>query len=76
MCGIVAYTGSRGAQQILVEGLKKLEYRGYDSAGVCIQDKKHLSLLRTKGKLVELETALQAGPLAGNVGIGHTRWAT
>ncbi|MDB5048004.1 MAG: glmS [Fibrobacteres bacterium] len=76
MCGIVAYTGSRNAQQILVEGLRKLEYRGYDSAGVCIQGDKGLNLVRTKGKLVELENALQIGPLTGKVGIGHTRWAT
>ncbi|MDB5105018.1 MAG: glmS [Fibrobacteres bacterium] len=76
MCGIVAYSGSRNAQQILVEGLRKLEYRGYDSAGVCIQEKDHLNLVRAKGKLVELETLLQTEPAAGKVGIGHTRWAT
>ncbi|HKP94847.1 MAG TPA: glutamine--fructose-6-phosphate transaminase (isomerizing) [Fibrobacteria bacterium] len=76
MCGIVAYSGSRNAQQILVEGLKKLEYRGYDSAGVCIQDHDQLSLVRAKGKLAELENALQGGPVTGKVGIGHTRWAT
>ena len=76
MCGIVAYTGKRSAQQILVEGLKKLEYRGYDSAGVCIQGEQKLDLVRAKGKLVELENALKSGPLAGKVGIGHTRWAT
>jgi len=76
MCGIVAYSGSRNAQQILVEGLRKLEYRGYDSAGVCIQGNKGLSLVRAKGKLAELEAVLQSGPLTGNTGIGHTRWAT
>jgi glutamine---fructose-6-phosphate transaminase (isomerizing) len=76
MCGIVAYSGSRNAQQILVEGLRKLEYRGYDSAGVCIQEKKHLNLVRAKGKLQELDNLLQAAPVAGKVGIGHTRWAT
>jgi glutamine---fructose-6-phosphate transaminase (isomerizing) len=76
MCGIVAYTGSRNAQQILVEGLRKLEYRGYDSAGVCIQEKNQLNLVRAKGKLQELDNLLQSAPVTGRVGIGHTRWAT
>ncbi len=76
MCGIVAYTGSRTAQQILVEGLRKLEYRGYDSAGVCIQEDQHLNLVRAKGKLQELDNLLQTAPVKGHVGIGHTRWAT
>jgi glutamine---fructose-6-phosphate transaminase (isomerizing) len=76
MCGIVAYTGSRNAQQILVEGLRKLEYRGYDSAGVCIQENNHLNLVRAKGKLQELDNLLQSAPVTGKVGIGHTRWAT
>jgi glucosamine--fructose-6-phosphate aminotransferase (isomerizing) len=76
MCGIVAYSGSRNAQQILVEGLRKLEYRGYDSAGVCIQEDKRLNLVRAKGKLQELDNLLKATPAPGHVGIGHTRWAT
>ncbi len=76
MCGIVAYTGKRNAQQILVEGLRKLEYRGYDSSGVCIQVGEKLNLVRAKGKLVELDNALKTAPVTGNVGIGHTRWAT
>jgi glutamine---fructose-6-phosphate transaminase (isomerizing) len=76
MCGIVAYSGSRNAQQILVEGLRKLEYRGYDSAGVCIQENNHLNLVRAKGKLMELDNLLQSAPVTGKVGIGHTRWAT
>ena len=76
MCGIVAYSGSRNAQQILVEGLRKLEYRGYDSAGVCIQDHDQLTLVRAKGKLAELENVLNGKPVTGKVGIGHTRWAT
>jgi glutamine---fructose-6-phosphate transaminase (isomerizing) len=76
MCGIVAYSGSRNAQQILVEGLRKLEYRGYDSAGVCIQGDKQLNLVRAKGKLMELDNLLQTAPVTGKVGIGHTRWAT
>ncbi len=76
MCGIVAYTGVRSAQQVLVNGLKRLEYRGYDSSGICIQDDTHLHLVRAKGKLAELEIALRATPIPGSVGIGHTRWAT
>ncbi len=76
MCGIIAYTGSRQAAQILLDGLHKLEYRGYDSAGLCVQTDHHLDLVRAKGKLSELETALHSHPLRGTAGIGHTRWAT
>src|SRR5687767_9876089 len=76
MCGIVAYTGGRAAEQILINGLKRLEYRGYDSSGICVQENKRLKLVRAKGKLAELERAVQELPLPGNVGIGHTRWAT
>ena len=76
MCGIVAYSGSRPAQQILVNGLKRLEYRGYDSAGLCVQSDSRLQLVRAKGKLAELESAVMLKPLTGSVGIGHTRWAT
>src|SRR5665213_2185191 len=76
MCGIVAYTGKRQAVDILIEGLRKLEYRGYDSAGACVQHNGHLDLLRAQGKLSELEAALVDHPLIGTVGIGHTRWAT
>ncbi len=76
MCGIVAYTGKRQASDILIEGLRKLEYRGYDSAGACVQVGDHLDLVRTQGKLSELEAALKEHPLSGHAGIGHTRWAT
>ncbi len=75
MCGIVAYTGNRPAINILIEGLRKLEYRGYDSAGVCLQNGK-LEVVRAKGRLSELEAALQEHPKAGTAGIAHTRWAT
>jgi glucosamine--fructose-6-phosphate aminotransferase (isomerizing) len=76
MCGIVAYTGKRSAQTILINGLKRLEYRGYDSAGICVQNDSRLKMVRAKGKLAELEHAVQDIPLPGQVGIGHTRWAT
>jgi glucosamine--fructose-6-phosphate aminotransferase (isomerizing) len=76
MCGIVAYTGGRQAVGILIEGLRKLEYRGYDSAGVCLQDGGRLNVVRAKGRLSELETALTFHSSTGTTGIGHTRWAT
>ena len=77
MCGIVGYVGSRQAPQVIVNGLKKLEYRGYDSAGVAVLEQNgHISLRRDVGKLVNLETLLHESPLKGNIGIGHTRWAT
>ena len=75
MCGIVAYSGSRQAQKILIEGLKRLEYRGYDSSGICIQNGKGLKVVRAKGKLAVLEGSVPE-PIDGSVGIGHTRWAT
>ena len=76
MCGIVGYVGPRAAAPLLLDGLKKLEYRGYDSAGVVIHDGTRLHLLRTLGKLENLDRALREQPLAGTVGLGHTRWAT
>ncbi|GIP41409.1 glutamine--fructose-6-phosphate aminotransferase [isomerizing] [Paenibacillus sp. J31TS4] len=76
MCGIVGYIGSSKAQDILVEGLKKLEYRGYDSAGVAVYNGGRLEVVKAKGRLAELEGKLEAAPLSGTIGIGHTRWAT
>jgi glucosamine--fructose-6-phosphate aminotransferase (isomerizing) len=77
MCGIVGYAGHRDAIPILIGGLKRLEYRGYDSAGVAaIAAEGKIDVRRAVGKLANLETLLEAKPLAGNVGIGHTRWAT
>jgi len=77
MCGIVGYIGDKQAQQILVTGLKRLEYRGYDSAGiVTLNDKGVATLLREKGKVVELEKRMAGHSTVDRVGIGHTRWAT
>lgn len=76
MCGIVGYIGNRNSQQILLEGLKKLEYRGYDSAGVAVYTPNGLQIKKSKGRLANLESKLSEQPLTGNVGIGHTRWAT
>src|ERR1700691_5319520 len=76
MCGIVGYVGSKGAAPIIVDGLRKLEYRGYDSAGIAIHDGKSIEIVRTLGKLVKLSEALEKRTLVGSTGIGHTRWAT
>lgn len=76
MCGIVGYIGYRNSQDVLIEGLKKLEYRGYDSAGVAIYTDKGLRIRKSKGRLAELESNLDQTPLVGSIGIGHTRWAT
>jgi len=76
MCGIVGYVGPREAQPLLLGGLRRLEYRGYDSAGVAIQHDGTLSVTRAEGKLDNLANALQRNALAGTTGIGHTRWAT
>jgi glutamine---fructose-6-phosphate transaminase (isomerizing) len=77
MCGIVGYVGSRRAVPIILEGLKKLEYRGYDSAGIAVYcDDESLGIRRASGKLRNLEDVLQLDPVDGRYGIGHTRWAT
>lgn len=76
MCGIVGYIGNRDSQEILIEGLKKLEYRGYDSAGIAVFTDKGLEIKKSKGRLAVLEDKLKGDPLEGSVGIGHTRWAT
>ncbi|KHD34848.1 glutamine--fructose-6-phosphate aminotransferase [Clostridium acetobutylicum] len=76
MCGIVGYSGKKEASSILVEGLSKLEYRGYDSAGVAILNDGKINVSKCKGRLVNLENKLEENPIAGNIGIGHTRWAT
>ncbi|GMK42845.1 glutamine--fructose-6-phosphate aminotransferase [Paenibacillus sp. CCS19] len=76
MCGIVGYIGNRDSQEILIEGLKKLEYRGYDSAGIAVFTSNGLEIRKSKGRLAVLEGQLKDEPLAGSVGIGHTRWAT
>jgi len=76
MCGIVGYTGCHEAGPVIMSGLKMLEYRGYDSAGICIMDLGAVEIRRSSGKLVNLERLLNEQPLHGNIGIGHTRWAT
>jgi glutamine---fructose-6-phosphate transaminase (isomerizing) len=77
MCGIVGYIGTREAVPLIVDGLRRLEYRGYDSAGVAVlSDQNCLEIRRASGKLRNLEDAIKAKPLAGSYGIGHTRWAT
>src|SRR5262245_41251752 len=76
MCGIVGYVGNRDAVALIVEGLRRLEYRGYDSAGVAVVDGGALSRRRSAGKLRNLEESLRAEPLQGAWGVGHTRWAT
>ena len=76
MCGIIGYVGEREAVPILINGLKKLEYRGYDSAGICIKKDAQLKILKTKGRIFELEEKQKIEKLSGNIGIAHTRWAT
>ncbi len=77
MCGIVGYIGSRQAVSIIMEGLKRLEYRGYDSAGIAVYDESETIVVRrASGKLRNLEEVLRQSPIEGNFGIGHTRWAT
>ncbi|SPD74884.1 Glutamine--fructose-6-phosphate aminotransferase (isomerizing) [uncultured Desulfobacterium sp.] len=76
MCGIVSYIGSREARSILLEGLKQLEYRGYDSAGLAIRQGNHIELYRAVGKIVELEKKIAGKEVKGTIGIAHTRWAT
>ena len=76
MCGIIGYVGERQASPILLEGLKRLEYRGYDSAGIAVLSEDHIEVRRDAGKLANLETLVATMPITGNVGIGHTRWAT
>ena len=77
MCGIVGYIGDNSASPILLDGLKKLEYRGYDSAGIAVYGESGVKICKTKGRIADLEGKLEnEGKLEGCVGIGHTRWAT
>src|SRR4030042_843066 len=76
MCGIIGYIGKREAPEILMEGLKRLEYRGYDSAGLALLHQGRLEIRRCPGKLAVLEALLKESPVRGQAGIGHTRWAT
>jgi glucosamine--fructose-6-phosphate aminotransferase (isomerizing) len=76
MCGIVGYIGHRDVTSVLMNGLKKLEYRGYDSAGVAVLGEGRIDVIKTKGRLSALEQKLGDSPISGFMGIGHTRWAT
>src|SRR6185295_20364115 len=76
MCGIVGYVGERNAVEVILDGLKRLEYRGYDSAGLAVLDGAHLAIRRSLGKIGHLEARLGREPAAGSTGLGHTRWAT
>ncbi|WP_373483130.1 glutamine--fructose-6-phosphate transaminase (isomerizing) [Acetobacterium sp.] len=76
MCGIVGYIGDKQAQDVLISGLSRLEYRGYDSAGIATLENEVIRVEKKKGRLINLEDVLEKTPLSGKVGIGHTRWAT
>lgn len=76
MCGIVSYKGKLDARDVIVDGLEKLEYRGYDSAGIAVIEDGKISCVKRAGKLKNLEEALKENPIDGNIGIGHIRWAT
>ncbi|MEE1544233.1 MAG: glutamine--fructose-6-phosphate aminotransferase, partial [Alphaproteobacteria bacterium] len=76
MCGIIGYLGNKTLTQVLLTGLHRLEYRGYDSSGVCAVDGGALSLRKSTGRISELEKQLEGDPVEGTVGIAHTRWAT
>jgi glucosamine--fructose-6-phosphate aminotransferase (isomerizing) len=76
MCGIVGYVGPKALMPVLMGGLRRLEYRGYDSAGVAVVSHGHLEIRRSAGKLSRLDDVLARDPIDGQFGIGHTRWAT
>ncbi|MGP0000479.1 MAG: glutamine--fructose-6-phosphate aminotransferase, partial [Acetobacteraceae bacterium] len=76
MCGIVGIIGSRQAAPMILDSLRRLEYRGYDSAGIATLVDGHIERRRAEGKLGKLAAALEHAPLGGTTGIGHTRWAT
>ena len=76
MCGIVGYVGSGNATNFLIDGLRRLEYRGYDSAGIAVYENGKINIEKKQGRLVNLENELKKHPLQGHIGIGHTRWAT
>ena len=76
MCGIVGYTGTAPVRDILLEGLRKLEYRGYDSAGIAVETNDKISIVRRVGKVEELAKAVEDWDVTSTCGIGHTRWAT
>ena len=75
MCGIVGYTGPRQAYPVILKGLKRLEYRGYDSAGIALLNH-GMKVYKKKGRVADLEESLVGEDMTGHIGIGHTRWAT
>jgi glucosamine--fructose-6-phosphate aminotransferase (isomerizing) len=76
MCGIIGYIGPKEVVPVLIDGLRRLEYRGYDSAGVAVVRDGHVDLRRSAGKLSNLEDVIESSPILGDYGVGHTRWAT
>src|ERR1700720_2024019 len=76
MCGIVGYVGPRSVQDVVIGGLRKLEYRGYDSAGIASLENGKVTVMKSVGRLANLEDKLATESLQGHLGIGHTRWAT
>ena len=76
MCGIIGYIGSKPVVPVLLDGLRRMEYRGYDSAGVALVSPEGISLRRSAGKLANLENVIRIDPVDGVYGVGHTRWAT
>ncbi len=76
MCGIIGYIGKKNAVPILIQGLERLEYRGYDSVGICVKINHHLEVLKRKGKVSQFKKIPELKNLPGNIGIAHTRWAT
>src|SRR5262247_2969583 len=74
MCGIIGYIGSKPVVPVLLDGLRRMEYRGYDSAGVAVVSPEGIALRRSAGKLANLETSIQNEPVDGLYGVGHTRW--
>ena len=76
MCGIVGYVGKRKAKDILINGLLRLEYRGYDSAGIAVIEENGINVIKKQGRVKELLNIKETEDLKGTIGIGHTRWAT
>ncbi len=76
MCGIVGYVGPREALDVLVPGLERLEYRGYDSAGVALKQGETFAVVKEAGRIADLEAAIERAGVRGSIGVGHTRWAT
>ena len=76
MCGIVGYIGKKNAAEVIIKGLKRLEYRGYDSAGIATLESNNFEVTKTAGKVIELQNSIKKNTHNGKVGIGHTRWAT